>query len=82
MNTIIMALTIEPRNAHAVDVQDVLTKHGCIIKTRLGLHEADQNMCSQKGLIILQLHGDIEKVEELKKDLEIIEGVKVNYMVL
>ena len=37
--TTIMGIVIDPRNTHAVDVQNILTRHGCIIKTRLGLHE-------------------------------------------
>ena len=80
METIIMALTIDPRSSHAPQAQTVLTKHGCIIKTRLGLHEVSQNSCSEEGLIILHIHSSLDEIEVLEKELLDVEGVKVKYM--
>lgn len=82
METIIMALTIDPRSAHAPQVQTILTKYGCIITTRLGLHEVNKNSCSEKGLIILHIHSSIDEVQELENELLDVEGVKVKYMTL
>ncbi|MBU5484743.1 hypothetical protein KQI86_10395 [Clostridium sp. MSJ-11] len=78
--TIIMGVSIEPRNLHAVKVQDILTRHGCIIKTRLGLHETSTDTCSHKGIVLLQLCGEDKDIEILEKDLMDIEGVRVNKM--
>ena len=77
-----MAVTIDPRTAHAPQTQTVLTKHGCIIKTRLGLHEVHSNPCSERGLIILHICAEANKVKELEKDLLDVEGVAVKYMQL
>ncbi|MNN26514.1 MULTISPECIES: hypothetical protein [Clostridium] len=82
METTIMALSIDPRTAHAPQVQTVLTKHGCAIKTRLGLHEASEDSCSQKGLILLHLSSDLQEVKELEDELIDIDGVRVKYMTL
>lgn len=82
METAIMALTIDPRSAHAPQVQTVLTKHGCIIKTRLGLHETSEDFCSERGLILLQLRSDSGEIKELEDELKDVEGVKVNYMII
>jgi len=82
METTIMAVTIDPRSAHAPQVQTILTKHGCIIKTRLGLHEVNQNSCSEEGLIILHIHSSLDEIETLEKELLDVEGVKVKYMSL
>ena len=82
METIIMALTIDPRSAHAPQVQTVLTKHGCIIKTRIGLHEVSQNSCSEEGLIILHIHSSLDEIKILENELLDVEGVKVKYMSL
>lgn len=72
----IMAIKVLPRNLSAPKVQDILTKYGCIIQTRIGLHEADKNICSPSGLIILNLiHSESEKINNLKDELELIEGV-------
>ena len=82
METTIMAVTIDPRSAHAPQVQTVLTKYGCIIKTRLGLHEVSRDSCSEEGLIILHIHSSLDEIETLKNELLDIEGVKVKYMSL
>ena len=82
METIIMAVTIDPRSAHAPQVQTILTKHGCIIKTRLGLHEVSKNSCSEEGLIILHIHSSLNEIKVLENELLEVEGVKVKYMSL
>lgn len=80
METAIMALTIEPRSEHAPDTQEILTKYGFIIKTRIGMHETNDEDRSQRGLIVLHLSAKKEQIEGLKKELLAIEGVNANYM--
>ncbi|CDG01166.1 Putative uncharacterized protein [Clostridium chauvoei JF4335] len=71
-----MAIKIEPRNSAAPKVQEILTKFGCIIQTRLGLHEASKDICSNSGLIILNLiHDEKEEISKLSKELSEINGV-------
>jgi len=80
MKTIIMAINVGNRNEAVPEVQELLTKYGCIIKTRLGIHTAGDN-CSRKGLIILELSSeDIKDIEELEKGLKQIETVSSNKM--
>lgn len=82
MDTIIMAITVDPRTDKAPKVQEVLTKHGCIIKMRLGLHETSAKTCSEMGLILLQLCGEEKEVKTLKENLLSIDGVKLNTMTI
>ncbi len=82
METTIMSLSIEPRNVHAPEVQTILTQYGCIIKTRIGLHEVTTDSCSQNGLILLHICSDLSEIQSLEKDLLQIQGVKVKYMTL
>ena len=82
MECTIMAIAINPRTKSAPTVQEILTKHGCIIKTRLGLHEASESTCSQRGLVLLQLRQDADTIDQLKADLTNIDGVTVNTMVI
>lgn len=76
----IMGIEIQNREELAVEVQKRLTEHGCIIKTRLGLHETG-NFCSPSGLIILEF-GQDEKGEYdvLEKQLNEIDGVVARRM--
>ncbi|MCR6514557.1 MAG: hypothetical protein ACRDCB_10945 [Clostridium sp.] len=71
----IMAIKITPRNKIAPKVQEILTKYGCTIKVRLGLHEATEDACSQKGLILLELLNNQEEIAALKKELNSLDGV-------
>lgn len=80
MKRIIMGIQIGDREHEALKVQELLTKHGCIIKTRLGLHEAG-NLCSSKGLVILEfISGKDEEVEVLRKELAALDEVVVDTM--
>lgn len=77
---IIMGIKILDREKAAIKVQEILTRYGCIIKTRLGLHEA-ANICSSSGLIILEFIKDSDsQVNILKEELSAIEGIIVKYM--
>ncbi|MDP4145143.1 MAG: hypothetical protein Q8936_11795 [Bacillota bacterium] len=82
METTIMAIRINPRSAHAPQVQTILTKHGCIITTRLGLHEVREDSCSETGLIILHINSELARVKDLENELKDVEGVEVKYMTL
>jgi len=76
----IMGIEVGNREDSALNVQKVLTESGCIIKTRLGLHEA-VNICSSKGLILLEFVQDKEKeVKEFEEKISKIEDVKVQKM--
>lgn len=79
----IMAIKLLPRNEVAPKVQEILTKHGCIIKTRLGLHEASKEVCSQAGLIILDLLNDnTDEIKELLEELNSIDHVTAKLLEL
>lgn len=78
---VIMGIEIENRDSDAVNVQELLTKHGCIIKTRLGLHEAAGTMCSSKGLIILEFtNGSQHEIDNLESELSKLKNVIVRKM--
>lgn len=82
MKTVIVAIAIDPRSKVAPTVQKILTKYGCIIKTRLGLHETSDDACSERGLILLQIPADADRISELKHELLSIDGIAVNSMTI
>lgn len=75
----IMGIRVEKRRDIAEALQKALTRNGCCIRMRLGLHEAG-DVCSDEGLILLQLVPQEEEVAALKKDLDAIEGVRYETM--
>jgi len=76
----IIAVRIENRIDKAVKFQEILTKNGCKIKTRLGLHEVSDDACSNDGIIVLQPCGSKEDVEALVKELNSLEGITARYI--
>jgi hypothetical protein len=77
----IIGIQVGNRESEALKVQELLTKNGCIIKTRLGLHESSDDLCSTSGLIILEfLSGSDTESEMLEKELSTLSSVVVRKM--
>ncbi len=79
--TRILGVLITDRQKEAGKVQNVLTTYGCSIKTRLGLHEVTDDVCSTSGLLLLELTGDVHEMDKLEKELMAIEGTQTQKMV-
>lgn len=78
----VMAIMVDNRKEVSVSVQKVLTGWGCLIKTRLGLHDGVLDNCSDSGLIVLELVGDRSEHEELCRKLNLINGVSADFLQL
>ncbi len=76
MNKTILIILIGKRKDAAVNVQKLLTAWGCLIKTRLGIHDGILDNCSDQGLLICELYGTEEQKQELSRKMQLIEGVK------
>ncbi len=70
----IMIVKIGKRRDQSPAVLETLSKFGCSIKVRLGLHETE-NVCSEEGVLILQLSGDKEEINKLEEALNNMESV-------
>lgn len=79
--TIVLGIQLKNRVVVASDVQKVLTDYGCNIKTRIGLHEANDGSCSPNGLILLQIHGGEKVADEMVQKLKKLDGVNIQKMV-
>ena len=77
--TTILGIRLDNRVNNAIEFQKVLTNYGCIIKTRLGLHEASDNKCAPGGLILLEVIDD-EQALEFEKELVELEGLEIQAM--
>ncbi|UOO36820.1 hypothetical protein IZU99_05910 [Oscillospiraceae bacterium CM] len=72
MSKTIMGVQLKNRMKDAAEFQTILSKYGCSIQTRIGLHAASEDACSPSGVILLEFldnaDGEIAKLEaELKK---------------
>ena len=71
----VMLVLLDQRKKNAVQVQKILSEWGCLIRTRLGIHEGVLENCSEEGLIILELVGDKEMHEKLAERLNVLPNV-------
>jgi hypothetical protein len=71
----IIGVRMDNRVGNALKFQETLTKNGCLVKTRLGLHEVSADACANDGLIVLQPCGDKAEVERLTAELNGLPGV-------
>jgi len=71
---------MDNRIDNAVKFQEVLTRNGCRIRARLGLHDVSEDACSNDGIIILQPYGSREDVEALVNELNCLEGITARYI--
>lgn len=75
MKKTVILVMVSSRKESASKVQQVLTGWGCMIKTRLGIHEGVLDDCTESGLIILEVVGEEEKKAEMERKLGVIPGV-------
>jgi hypothetical protein len=74
---VLIAVRVCDRDNNALKIQQTLTKHGCHINVRLGLHDSeDGNVCSPCGTMILQLSCPPEDAKIVVDDLCKIDSVK------
>jgi hypothetical protein len=76
MSKTILLILIGKRKDSALEVQKILTAWGCLIKTRLGIHDGILDNCSDAGLVILELYGTKDQKEEVSRKISLIKGVK------
>ena len=77
----IVLIKINNRQQKSTDVQKILTEYGCNIKVRLGLNNNQNGICTEDGLIILDVIGndkDIKKMVQNLNDLKEITAKLIN----
>lgn len=78
MKHTIFGVHITGRVENVPAVQAVLTRYGCNIRTRLGLHDADGTECSPSGLLLIDAFG--AETEDFYRELKALKGVAVQRM--
>lgn len=75
-----MGLLITDRIKEAGRTQAVLSKYARLIRSRLGFHELNNNVCSRTGIILLHLTGTTAEWDSFEQDLRAIEGIELQSM--
>jgi hypothetical protein len=77
---VILGVLVQDRENLPVKLQDIFSKYGCCIKTRIGLNELDIPGRGSAGLIILELMGDKEECIRLENEIQTLPGTEVRKM--
>ena len=62
----VIGVNLENRLETAIRFQEIVTEFGCGIRTRIGLHPSMSDVCLNRGIVLLEVHGE---TDELKKEL-------------
>jgi len=76
----ILGVMIKEPSAGADKLQGILTKYGCSIRTRLGLHDIGNDNSEESGLLLLELIGDSKECLSLENELQAIGNLDVQKM--
>ena len=73
----IMGVLVDKRTESAPKVQEVLTRFGDSILSRVGIHDPGEE---NHGLITLYVRDKEERIDSLSGELEMLDGVVVKTM--
>lgn len=66
--TMIIGVNLSDRAESSLEFQEILTKFGCSIRTRIGIHHPEQGVCTNRGIVLLDVAGEEPLlVEELSR---------------
>jgi hypothetical protein len=77
---IILGIKIENRKELVGQVQHILTKYGCSVKTRIGLHDTENETDKSAGIVLLELIGDVKEIANLEAELLVIPTIELQKM--
>ncbi|MCX8132272.1 MAG: hypothetical protein N3I35_19525 [Clostridia bacterium] len=69
-----MGILVDKRTKSAPRVQEILTKYGDSILSRVGIHDPGEE---EHGIITLNVRDKSEKISSLAEELEALDGVQV-----
>ncbi len=76
----IVGIHVTDRTVHAGQVQDILSKYGRNIRTRLGLHDGHDDVASPNALILIEAVGGHDEIDALSDELRRLPGIQVQSM--
>jgi len=82
MEKTVLLVLLSDRKETAVTFQKILTDWGCMVKTRLGIHDGVLDHCSNYGLVVLDIVGEKQKLEEMTRKLNLVKGIKAQLITL
>ena len=80
--TTFIGIKLPQRLETAPIFQNILSKYGCNIKTRIGLHDVSDTYCAPEGVILLEVLGEDEVIKNMLRELDSIDDIVCKFMSL
>lgn len=80
-NHVILGIHVADFATQSGQVQKILSEYGCSIRTRVGLHDVADGVCSPNGLILVEFIGGEDRADEMSIQLGNVNGVEVKKMI-
>ena len=77
-----LSLVVTDRQANVAGVNRILTNHGHLIMSRLGVNPNQACLAHCLGIIILVLSGEKTKMQKLVTDLNRLKGIKTKLSIM
>jgi hypothetical protein len=76
----IFGILIRDKEKESGCVQEILGRYVNSIKTRFGIYDVEHRESHPHGLIVIQVIGDDEDMDQFEKEIYMIEGVEIQHM--
>ena len=76
----IVGIHVTDRAQAAGRVQEILSKYGKNIRTRLGLHDVHGEVAAPSALILIETIGSHQEIDALSDELRRLPGIQVQSM--
>lgn len=80
MKKIILGIKIPSSYQHVKQIQELFQTYGNLIKTRLGIHDVEEENVSPYGIVLLETIGDLNEILSFEAKLKQLPEVQLQKM--
>jgi UTP-glucose-1-phosphate uridylyltransferase len=80
MKKVIIGIKIPSTFEHVKQIQEIFQTYGNLIKTRLGIHDVEEENVSPYGIVLLETIGNLDEISTFEAKLKQLPTVQVQRM--
>jgi len=80
MKKVIIGIKIPSTFEHVKQIQEIFQTYGNLIKTRLGIHDVEEENVSPYGIVLLETIGNLDEIRTFEAKLKQLPTVQVQRM--
>ena len=80
MKKVIIGIKIPSTFEQVKQIQDIFQAYGNLIKTRLGIHDVEEENVSSYGIVLLETIGNLDEINTFEAKLKQLPTIQVQGM--